>query len=76
MRGVFGKASAHLSEELSQGGRSLKILRRFGSMGLYVTTKGILFMSCGSLLSLSASSLEVDVAFYGIFYASSLVSPL
>ena len=32
-------------------------------MGLYVTTKGILFMSCGSLLSLSASSLEVDVDF-------------
>ena len=45
-------------------------------MGLYVTTKGILFMSCGSLLSLSALSLEVDVVFYGIFYASSLVSPL
>ena len=74
---MFGKASAHLSEELRQGWRSLKILCRFGSMGLYVTTKGILFMSCGSLLSLSASSLEVNVAFfYGIFYASSLVSPL
>ena len=55
---MFGKASAHLSEELRQGWRSLKILYRFGSMGLYV-----LFMSCGSLLSLSASFLEVDVAF-------------
>ena len=60
---MFGKASAHLSEELRQGWRSLKILCRFGSMGSYVTTKGILFTSCGSLLSLSASSLEVDVAF-------------
>ena len=59
---MFGKASAHLSEELRQGWRSLKILCRFGSIGLYVTTKGILFISCGSLLSLSASSLEVDVA--------------
>ena len=63
MREVFGKVSAHLSEELRQGWRSLKILCRFGSMGLYVTTKGILFMSCGSLLSLSASSLKVDAAF-------------
>ena len=33
---MFGKASAHLSEELRQGWRSLKILCRFGSMGLYV----------------------------------------
>ena len=62
MRGVFGKASAHLLEELRQGWRSLKILCKFGSMGLCVTTKGILFMSGGSLFSLSASSLEVDVA--------------
>ena len=60
---MFGKASAHVSEELKQGWRSLKILCIFGSMGLYVTTKGILFMSCRSLLSLSASSLEVDVVF-------------
>ena len=52
MRRVFGKASAHLSEELRQGWRSLKILCKFGSMGLYATTKGILFMSGGSLFSL------------------------
>ena len=69
MRGVFGKASAHLSEELKQGWRSLKYFCRLGSMGLYVTMKGILFVSCGSLFSLSASSLEVDVVF---FMASSM----
>ena len=61
MRGVFGKASAHLLEEPRQGWRSLKILCRLGSMGLYATTKSILFMSCRSLFSLSASSLEIDV---------------
>ena len=60
---MFDKALAHLSEELRQGWRSLKILCRFGSMGLHVTMKGMLFMSCGILLSLKASSLEVDVVF-------------
>ena len=75
MRGVFGKASAHLSEEPRQGWRSLKILCRFGSMGLYVTTKDILFMSCGSLLSLSASSLEVDVAVFMASFMHPLLYP-
>ena len=75
MREVFGKASAHLSEELRQGWRSLKILCIFGSIGLYVTTKGILFISCGSLLSLSASSLEVDVAFFMTSFMHPLLYP-
>ena len=76
MRGVFGKASSHRSEELRQGWRSLKILCRFGNMGLYVTTKGVLVMSCGSLFSLSASPLEIDVAFSMASFMDLLLYPL
>ena len=48
-----------------QGWRSLKILCRFNSMGLYVTPKGILFMGC-----------EVDVAFFMTSFMHPLLYPI